>query len=127
MVVSNFDIDNQIKRNLHYFKHQKDIIDVKDIRPKSNIKNIIKYKSSLWPSNKFFLLNKLNNKKRLSIEIIKDIKKIIFWKLVDIIWLMSLAGRNPPPDNNVIDILRELKSLKPEILSKVKIRKLRTK
>ena len=32
MVVSNFDIDNQIKRNLHYFKHQKDIIDAKNTR-----------------------------------------------------------------------------------------------
>ena len=32
MVVSNFDIDNQIKRNLHYFKHQKDIINAKETR-----------------------------------------------------------------------------------------------
>ena len=32
MGVSNFDIDNQIKRNLHYFKHQKDIIDAKNTR-----------------------------------------------------------------------------------------------
>ena len=47
----------------------------------SNIikKNINKYKSSLWPSNNFFLLNKLNNKKRFSIEIIKERKKISTW------------------------------------------------
>ena len=32
MVVSNFDIDNQIKRILHYFKHQKDITDAKNTR-----------------------------------------------------------------------------------------------
>ena len=32
MGVSNFEIDNQIKRNLHYFKHQKDIIDAKNTR-----------------------------------------------------------------------------------------------
>jgi len=40
MVVSNFDIDNQIKRNLHYFKHQKDIIDAKNMRaPKNSLRN----------------------------------------------------------------------------------------
>ena len=32
MGVSNNDIDNQIKRNLHYFKHQKDIVDAKNTR-----------------------------------------------------------------------------------------------
>ena len=32
MVVSNFDIDNQIKRNLFYFKLQKDVIDAKNTR-----------------------------------------------------------------------------------------------
>ena len=32
MGVSNFDIDNQIKRNLFYFKLQKDIIDAKNTR-----------------------------------------------------------------------------------------------
>ena len=31
-MVSNFDIDNQIKRNLFYFKLQKDIIDAKNTR-----------------------------------------------------------------------------------------------
>ena len=36
MVVSNNDIDNQIKRNLHYFKVQKDVIDSKNMRSKNN-------------------------------------------------------------------------------------------
>ena len=31
-MVSNFDIDNQIKRNIFYFKLQKDIIDAKNTR-----------------------------------------------------------------------------------------------
>ena len=31
-MVSNFDIDNQVKRNLFYFKLQKDIIDAKNTR-----------------------------------------------------------------------------------------------
>ena len=35
-MVSNNDIDNQIKRNLFYFKLQKDIIDAKHMRPKNN-------------------------------------------------------------------------------------------
>ena len=35
-MVSNNDIDNQIKRNLFYFKLQKDIIDAKNTRPKNN-------------------------------------------------------------------------------------------
>ena len=35
-MVSNNDIDNQIKRNLFYFKLQRDIIDAKNTRPKNN-------------------------------------------------------------------------------------------
>ena len=35
-MVSNNDIDNQIKRNPFYFKLQRDIIDAKNTRPKNN-------------------------------------------------------------------------------------------